>query len=62
MLKLEVEELGGATKFQCRSELTEKFHLQSKLFRSFARKRNEKSMSQKLAAEILAAEKEESCS
>ena len=52
--------IGGAT-FQIPMQIRadRKISLAIKWLISFARKRNEKSMSQKLAAEILAAEKEE---
>ena len=52
--------VGGAT-FQIPMQIRpdRKISLGMKWLISFARKRNEKSMSQKLAAEILAAEKEE---
>ena len=52
--------IGGAT-FQIPMQIgaDRKISLAIKWLISFARKRNEKSMSQKLAAEILAAEKEE---
>ena len=52
--------IGGAT-FQIPMQIRadRKISLAIKWLVSFARKRNEKSMSQKLAAEILAAEKEE---
>ena len=52
--------VGGAT-FQIPMQIRadRKISLAIKWLISFARKRNEKSMSQKLAAEILAAEKEE---
>ena len=52
--------VGGAT-FQIQMQIRpdRKISLAMKWLISFSRKRNEKSMSQKLAAEILAAEKEE---
>ena len=52
--------IGGAT-FQIPMQIRadRKISLAIKWLISFARKRNEKSMAQKLAAEILAAEKEE---
>ena len=52
--------VGGAT-FQIPMQIRpdRKIYLAMKWLISFSRKRNEKSMSQKLAAEILAAEKEE---
>ena len=52
--------IGGAT-FQIPMQIRadRKISLAIKWLMSFARKRNEKSMAQKLAAEILAAEKEE---
>lgn len=55
--------IGGAT-FQIPMQIRadRKISLAIKWLISFARKRNEKSMSQKLAAEILAAEKEEGAS
>ena len=55
--------IGGAT-FQIPMQIRadRKISLAIKWLISFARKRNEKSMAQKLAAEILAAEKEEGLS
>ena len=52
--------IGGATfQFPMQIRADRKISLAIKWLISFARKRNEKSMAQKLAAEILAAEKEE---
>ena len=52
--------IGGATfQIQMQIRADRKISLAIKWLISFARKRNEKSMAQKLAAEILAAEKEE---
>ena len=60
VLRLEVEELVEQhSKFQLQLEKDRKASLAMKWLIRFARKRNEKTMAQKLAAEIIAASKEE---